>query len=105
MSRFQYFLAVVPTIYVDSTGSFSDQILLSNQYAVTEFKREFNETQGIFKITNNSGETGTPGIFMKYELEPISVRVTEYRQNFAHFIARLCSIVGGTKYICRNSNT
>ncbi|RUS17752.1 hypothetical protein BC937DRAFT_89543 [Endogone sp. FLAS-F59071] len=35
------------------------------------------------------------GLFFKYEIEPISVRITEQRQTFTHFLVRLCGIIGG----------
>lgn len=36
---FDYYLSVVPTIYVDATGALFDSVVLTNQYAVTEFHR------------------------------------------------------------------
>lgn len=83
-SRFQYEISVVPTIYV-SLGSFFDGTLLTSQYAVTEYTKEFEDDD----------QNVVPGLFFRYKLEPISVRITEYRQKFTHFIARLCGIIGG----------
>ncbi|CAG8587672.1 8758_t:CDS:1, partial [Ambispora gerdemannii] len=34
-------------------------------------------------------------IFFKYDIEPISVRITEKYTSFSQFLVRLCGIVGG----------
>jgi hypothetical protein len=36
-----------------------------------------------------------PGIFLKYNLEPLAVRVTQYRGALVDFITRTCGIIGG----------
>lgn len=37
-----------------------------------------------------------PGIFIKYDLEAVSVDISEERSTtFVHFLVRLCGIVGG----------
>ncbi|KAG1376132.1 hypothetical protein G6F61_007862 [Rhizopus arrhizus] len=78
---FQYYLSVVPTTYIDRKG----HVLLTNQYAVTDTHRAFYE-----------GQTA-PGIFFKYEMEPISVQISEESpQSFLHFVVRLCGILGGS---------
>jgi len=77
---FQYFISVVPTIYVDNR----DHVLLTNQYAVTDYNKKVDHTG------NN-----VPGLFFKYDIEPISVRVTEKRKPFFHFLVRLSGIIGG----------
>ncbi|KAG9297372.1 hypothetical protein G9A89_009456 [Geosiphon pyriformis] len=79
---FSYYMSVVPTTYIDNNG----RVLLTNQYSVTDYSRE---------IKTDIGQTGIPGIFFKYEIEPISVRITETRPSFEKFLVRLCGIVGG----------
>jgi hypothetical protein len=79
---FQYFLSVVPTTYIDN----SNNLLNTYQYAVTDSKKVFSEQEAMHNI---------PGIFFKYDFEPISVRITEKRQSFTHFLVRLSGIVGG----------
>ncbi|KAI9337883.1 endoplasmic reticulum vesicle transporter-domain-containing protein [Zopfochytrium polystomum] len=83
---FQYFVSVVPTIYVDQNRAFGSKFILTNQYAVTDYYRV---------IDVDKGGVGVPGIFLKYDIEPIAVRVTEARSSFLHFLTRLCGIVGG----------
>ncbi|CEI85931.1 hypothetical protein RMCBS344292_00380 [Rhizopus microsporus] len=78
---FQYTMSVVPTTFIDRTG----KVLQTNQYAVTDSHKTFQDGQAV------------PGIFFKYELEPISVQISEERQSsFLHFIVRLCGILGGS---------
>lgn len=61
---FQYAISVVPTTYVDRRNN----VLLTNQYAVTDSHKRFKEGHTI------------PGIFFKYDIEPISVQISETRQ-------------------------
>ncbi|KAL7313575.1 hypothetical protein PS15m_007310 [Mucor circinelloides] len=78
---FQYAISVVPTTYVDRRNN----VLLTNQYAVTDSHKRFKEGHTI------------PGIFFKYDIEPISVQISETRQqSFLHFLVRLCGIIGGS---------
>ncbi|KAI9494790.1 endoplasmic reticulum vesicle transporter-domain-containing protein [Zychaea mexicana] len=80
---FQYILSIVPTTYIDS----SKNVLLTNQYAVTDSHKAVSDHQAINIV---------PGIFFKYDIEPISVQITESRQSFTHFLVRLCGIIGGS---------
>ncbi|KAJ3390202.1 Inorganic pyrophosphatase [Lobulomyces angularis] len=97
-TSFRYFIHVVPTIFVDhnrganpfffmkaiSSIFDNEKILLTNQYAVTEHKTEMKDH-------------GTPGVFFRYDIEPISVRITEEKaSSFIHFLVRMCGICGGT---------
>lgn len=57
----------------------------TNQYAVTDMHKTFREGQAV------------PGIFFRYEMEPITVQISEVRnQSFMHFLVRLCGILGGS---------
>ncbi|TPX69548.1 hypothetical protein SpCBS45565_g02255 [Spizellomyces sp. 'palustris'] len=87
MDMFQYFIAIVPTIYIDRNRAFGKRALLTSQYAVTDYTRS---------LTVDNKQGGLPGVFIKYEIEPILVRITESRQGFLHFLTRLCGIIGGT---------
>ena len=79
-------MGIVPTIYVDKARSyFFDKITLTNQYAVTEFFHEVDEQK----------PDTFPGIFIKYNIEPILVRITDTRQSLVQFIKRICGIIGG----------
>lgn len=59
--------------------------MLTNQYGVTDSHKMFKEGQTV------------PGIFFKYDIEPISLQIAETRQqSFLHFLVRLCGILGGS---------
>ncbi|TGZ84874.1 DUF1692-domain-containing protein [Ascodesmis nigricans] len=77
--KFQYFLSIVPTQY---TSFVSGRSLLTNQYSVTESSRSVSE----FKI---------PGIFFKYDIEPLSLTVEERRTPLYKFLIRVVNIFGG----------
>lgn len=80
LDKFQYFMSVVPTIYIDN----SDNILVTNQYSVTNHR------------TSPSEESASiPGIFFQYDIEALLIRITEKRQKLSTFLVRLCGIIGG----------
>ncbi|PHH85085.1 hypothetical protein CDD83_919 [Cordyceps sp. RAO-2017] len=75
--KFQYYLSVVPTVY--SVGASS---IVTNQYAVTEQSKEVDE----FSI---------PGIFVKYDIEPVLLSVREQRDAFLVFLVKLINVLSG----------
>ncbi|KAG0131645.1 endoplasmic reticulum vesicle transporter-domain-containing protein [Tuber indicum] len=77
--KFQYFLSIVPTTYESQT---SGKSLLTNQYAVTEQSR---------KISSHF----VPGIYFKYDIEPISLKISDRRTALLAFVVRLVNIVSG----------
>ncbi|ODV94502.1 hypothetical protein PACTADRAFT_77084 [Pachysolen tannophilus NRRL Y-2460] len=86
LQSYQYFLSVVPTLY-KKLGV----LIETNQYAMTQQARvyEFNK--------------GVPGIFFKYDFEPIQMRIEEKRIPFLQFIVRLITICGGIMVIASYS--
>ena len=83
--NFQYFLGVVPTIYLDKTVTFFGGIMTTNQYAVTEFSHSVDP----------KNPDALPGIFFKYDLEALSVHVTQSRRGIIQFLTRTFGVVGG----------
>lgn len=81
--KFQYFMSIVPTIYSlgDPHASVSTSIV-TNQFAVTEQSHEVNE-----RII--------PGIFFKYDIEPILLNITEQRDSFFVFLIKIVNVVSG----------
>ncbi|KAI9837683.1 MAG: hypothetical protein M1838_004759 [Thelocarpon superellum] len=75
--KYQYFLSVVPTIYSTPRASIS-----TNQYAVTS-------------QSHMVGERSIPGIFFKFDIEPILLLVSEERQGFLAFLLRVVNVVSG----------
>ncbi|KAM3071450.1 hypothetical protein ACMFMF_007921 [Clarireedia jacksonii] len=84
--KFQYFLSVVPTLYSLSPSTFSPYssptLLSTNQYAVTSQDHDVNERM-------------VPGIFFKYEIEPLLLTVEEGRDGFLKFVVKVVNVVSG----------
>lgn len=82
---YQYFIEVVPTevkLFLTTTNTY--------QYSVKELSRPIN---------HEKGSHGMPGIFFKYDMSALKISVTQERDNFFTFLARLCATVGGI-YVC-----
>lgn len=79
---YKYYAKVVPTLY-ERMGLQVD----TNQYSLTELHRAFKEKNGRVQ--------GVPGIFFKYDFEPIKLIVSDQRIPFTLFVARLATIIGG----------
>jgi hypothetical protein len=75
--KFQYFISVVPTVY--STPS---RTLYTNQYAVTEQSSQI-------------GERSVPGIFFKYDIEPMLLSVEETRPGFLRLVVTIVNVFSG----------
>lgn len=46
-------------------------------------------------INHKAGSHGVSGIFIKYKLSPLMVRVSEEHMPLSVFLVRLCGIIGG----------
>ncbi|XP_014362261.2 endoplasmic reticulum-Golgi intermediate compartment protein 2 [Papilio machaon] len=78
---YQYFVEVVPTdveITLDSIKTF--------QYSVKELERP---------VSHSKGSHGVPGIFLKYDMAALKIKVYQERENPLKFILRLYSVIGG----------
>lgn len=80
---YQYFLKIVPTMYVPISGS---PIIHTNQFSVTTHQKSAMAI---------SGESAMPGVFFSYELSPLMVKFTEKENSFSHFLVSICGIIGG----------
>ncbi|XP_011561792.3 endoplasmic reticulum-Golgi intermediate compartment protein 2 [Plutella xylostella] len=78
---FQYFVDVVPTD-IDTTF----ESIKAYQYSVKELERP---------ISHSKGSHGVPGIFFKYDMAALKVKVYQEKENIVQFILRLFSIIGG----------
>ncbi|XP_017875728.1 endoplasmic reticulum-Golgi intermediate compartment protein 2 [Ceratina calcarata] len=81
MLLYQYFVEVVPT---------DIQTLLSTsktyQYSVKDHQRP---------IDHQKGSHGSPGIFFKYDMSALKIKVTQQRDTVCQFLVKLCATVGG----------
>ncbi|KAG0652908.1 Endoplasmic reticulum-Golgi intermediate compartment 2 [Hyphodiscus hymeniophilus] len=81
--KFQYFLSVVPTVYsIDSSTPYASRTVFTNQYAVTE-------------QSHIVGERAVPGIFFKYDIEPMLLTVEESRDSFLRFVVKIVNVFSG----------
>lgn len=83
LQMYHYYIKVVPTT-IKMLRWLNE--LKTNQYSVTQRARQINHV---------SGSHGVSGIFLKYDLSSIVVRVSEVHRPFWQFLIRLCGIVGG----------
>ncbi|PYH41661.1 COPII-coated vesicle protein [Aspergillus saccharolyticus JOP 1030-1] len=96
--KYQYFLSVVPTIYSKGATTAAQQmyrdpkalvksnknLVITNQYAVTSSADILPESPYFI-----------PGIFFKYNIEPILLLVSEERSSFLALLMRLVNTVSG----------
>ncbi|KAJ2489386.1 hypothetical protein IWW47_005261 [Coemansia sp. RSA 2052] len=80
VAAFRYFISVVPTLYVDSTG----RRLPTNQYAVNEYYKVKEDADG-----------KPPGVFFEYNFESIAITIREHRGSLLVFLVRVCAAVSG----------
>ena len=102
--RYQYYLSIVPTIYTSSSRApspyapgppssgvpardtsdnyLSRDAVRTNQYAVTTHNLEVPEYQ-------------VPGIFFKYDIEPIMLTIVATRGDFLSLIVRVVNVASG----------
>jgi hypothetical protein len=69
---YQYFLHIVPTKYIAPRSG----VLDTNQYSVTHYTRELLHNQG------------TPGIFFKFDIDPLEITVHQKTMGFVEFVVR-----------------
>lgn len=77
IKAYYYFTSIVPTLY-KKMGAEVD----TNQYALSE--TEYGES---------SKATGVPGIFIRYQFEPMKIIISDMRIGFFQFIIRLVAIL------------
>jgi hypothetical protein len=95
--RFQYYLSIVPTVYTrtnNPTRAASADIAL--QAAIRPDKNTVLTNQ--YAVTSQSHavpETTVPGLFFKYDIEPILLTITDARGGFLAMLVRIVNVVSG----------
>jgi hypothetical protein len=86
---YQYFLHVVPTTYIAPRS----KPLQTNQYSVTHYTRKLSD------------HGGTPGIFFKFDLDPMVISIHQRTTSFMQLLIRCVGVIGGvftcTSYFLR----
>ncbi|AQZ15639.1 ERV41 (YML067C) [Zygosaccharomyces parabailii] len=85
-TSYVYDTAVVPTIY-EKLGAKVD----TNQYAVSEY--HYNA-----EMQQMKGPVRFPGIFLRYDFEPLSIHINDVRLSFLQFVVRLVAILSFVVY-------
>ncbi|EAU85239.1 endoplasmic reticulum-Golgi intermediate compartment protein 2 [Coprinopsis cinerea okayama7 len=80
---YQYFLHVVPTTYVAPRTA----PLETNQYSVTHYTRVLEHNRG------------TPGIFFKFELDPLKITQYQRTTTLLQLMIRCVGVIGGV-FVC-----
>ncbi|KAF9219464.1 DUF1692-domain-containing protein [Gyrodon lividus] len=87
---YQYFLHVVPTTYRAPRS----EPLQTNQYSVTHYTRKLGDDH-----------EGTPGIFFKFDLDPMVITIHQRTTSFLQLLIRCVGVIGGvftcTSYFLR----
>lgn len=74
--------AIFPSSGTSSLLPTSAKTIFTNQYAVT------SQSQVV-------GEFQVPGIFVKYDIEPLLLTVEEHRESWMRFVIKLVNVVSG----------
>ncbi|KAH9902360.1 DUF1692-domain-containing protein [Cubamyces lactineus] len=80
---YQYFLHVVPTTYIAPRS----KPLHTHQYSVTHYTRALDHHRG------------TPGIFFKFDLEPMKLTIHQRTTTLVQLIIRCVGVIGGV-FVC-----
>ncbi|KAF5379677.1 hypothetical protein D9615_005802 [Tricholomella constricta] len=80
---YQYFLHVVPTTYIAPRTS----PVHTNQYSVTHYTRVLEHNRG------------TPGIFFKFDLDPLSLTIHQRTPSLLQLLIRCVGVLGGV-FVC-----
>ncbi|XP_014602468.1 PREDICTED: endoplasmic reticulum-Golgi intermediate compartment protein 2 isoform X1 [Polistes canadensis] len=81
MLLYQYFVEVVPTDIRTLLNTFK-----TYQYSVKDHQRP---------IDHLKGSHGIPGIFFKYDMSALKIKITHQRDTITQFLVKLCATVGG----------
>ncbi|KAI0636321.1 DUF1692-domain-containing protein [Trametes polyzona] len=80
---YQYYLHVVPTTYIAPRS----KPLNTNQYSVTHYTRVLDHHRG------------TPGIFFKFDLEPMKLTIHQRTTTLVQLFIRTVGVIGGV-FVC-----
>lgn len=99
--KFQYYLSIVPTIYTDDSALIPllDAVNRDNNHPASSI---FHTTHAIktnqYAVTSQSHEVPenwVPGVFVKFDIEPILLSVVEEWGGFWRLLVRLVNIISG----------
>lgn len=77
----------MPTVYTVGRSASASNTIMTNQYAVTEQSKE---------VTDHN----VPGIFFKYDIEPVLLSVQETRAGVLEFLIKVVNVLSGVLVAC-----
>ncbi|KAI0703847.1 DUF1692-domain-containing protein [Cytidiella melzeri] len=80
---YQYYMHVVPTTYIAPRS----KPLVTHQYSVTHYTRTLSHNNGV------------PGIFFKFDMEPLSLTIHQRTTSLLQLFIRCVGVVGGV-FVC-----
>ncbi|KIK60121.1 hypothetical protein GYMLUDRAFT_168431, partial [Collybiopsis luxurians FD-317 M1] len=83
--EYLYFLHVVPTMYITPCST----PLHMHQYTVTHYTRVMQHSEG------------TPGIFFKFDLDPMSLTIHQQMMTFTQLLIQCAGLIGRV-FVCMN---
>ncbi|KAI9802652.1 MAG: hypothetical protein M1825_002674 [Sarcosagium campestre] len=89
--KFQYYLSIVPTMYYASSAAPLLSLFTPASYAKTISTNQYAVTEQSVAV----GERNIPGIFFKFDIEPILLLVREERAGALRLLVRIVNIVSG----------
>lgn len=99
--KFQYYLSIVPTIYTDD-ASLLPLLEAVNRDTDHPAKHVFHSSHAVktnqYAATSQShkvAENYIPGIFVKFDIEPITLTVAEEWGGFFRLVVRLVNVISG----------
>lgn len=94
--KYQYFLNIVPTIYSRGNGiveKYTSNPRNFKKAKNTIFTNQYSATSQSLALPENPWNS--PGIFFKYNIEPVLLFVNEERGSFLALLVRLVNVVSG----------
>ncbi|KAF8529896.1 endoplasmic reticulum vesicle transporter-domain-containing protein [Gautieria morchelliformis] len=83
LMAYQYYLTVVPTTFIAPRSA----PLRTHQYSVTHYERVMEHNKG------------APGIFFKFDLEPLALSIHQRTTTFIQLLIRCVGVIGGV-WVC-----
>jgi len=93
--KFQYYMSVVPTVYSVSGGSFSLPSLFSSSSNYANTKTIFTNQYAVTEQSKQVSDRNVPGLFFKYDIEPILLTVREHRDGVLTFLVKVVNVLSG----------
>ncbi|KAI4183309.1 MAG: hypothetical protein L6R41_005466 [Letrouitia leprolyta] len=96
--KYQYYLSVVPTVYTRSPAPPPPTLNNPNDPLIPSYSTRNTIITNQYAATSQShpvSERTIPGIFFKFDIEPILLTVREEREGFLWLLVRVVNVVSG----------